>query len=60
LEILAKVGNLGLCWKSWPKLDEIINNYNKHQRIDNFLGITDISGCFDQVQNLEQSWKSWP
>jgi hypothetical protein len=29
--------------------NEIINDYNKRLRINNFVGMTDISGCFDQI-----------
>jgi hypothetical protein len=29
--------------------NEIINDYNKRLRIDNFVGMTDISGCFDRI-----------
>jgi hypothetical protein len=29
--------------------NEIINDYNKRLRINNFIGITDISGCFDRI-----------
>jgi uncharacterized protein YjbK len=29
--------------------NEIINNYNKRLRINNFVGMTDISGCFDRI-----------
>jgi hypothetical protein len=30
-------------------LNEIINDYNKRLRINNFVGMTDISGCFDRI-----------
>jgi hypothetical protein len=30
-------------------INEIINDYNKRLRIDNFIGMTDISGCFDRI-----------
>jgi hypothetical protein len=30
-------------------LNEIINNYNKRLQIDNYTGMTDISGCFDRI-----------
>jgi hypothetical protein len=29
--------------------NEIINDYNKRLRIDNYVGMTDISGCFDRI-----------
>jgi hypothetical protein len=29
--------------------NEIFNNYNKRLRIDNYVGMTDISGCFDRI-----------
>jgi hypothetical protein len=29
--------------------NEIIHNYNKRHRINNFVGMTDISGCFDRI-----------
>jgi hypothetical protein len=29
--------------------NEIINDYNKRLRIDNYTGMTDISGCFDRI-----------
>jgi hypothetical protein len=29
--------------------NEIINDYNKRLRIDNYMGMTDISGCFDRI-----------
>jgi hypothetical protein len=29
--------------------NEIINDYNKRRWIDSFLGMTDISGCFDRI-----------
>jgi hypothetical protein len=29
--------------------NELINDYNKRLRIDNFIGMTDISGCFDRI-----------
>jgi hypothetical protein len=29
--------------------NEILNNYNKRLRIDNYIGMTDISGCFDRI-----------
>jgi hypothetical protein len=29
--------------------NEILNDYNKRLRIDNFIGMTDISGCFDRI-----------
>jgi hypothetical protein len=29
--------------------NEIINDYNKRLRINNFVGMTDISGCFDRI-----------
>jgi hypothetical protein len=29
--------------------NEIINDYNKRQRRNNFIGLTDISGCFDRI-----------
>jgi hypothetical protein len=29
--------------------NEIISDYNKRLRIDNFIGMTDISGCFDRI-----------
>jgi hypothetical protein len=28
---------------------ELINDYNKRLRIDNYIGMTDISGCFDRI-----------
>jgi hypothetical protein len=30
-------------------INEIINDYNKRLRIDNYTGMTDISGCFDRI-----------
>jgi hypothetical protein len=27
----------------------MFNDYNKHLRINNFVGMTDISGCFDRI-----------
>jgi hypothetical protein len=30
-------------------INEIVNDYNKLLRIDNFTGMTDISGCFDRI-----------
>jgi hypothetical protein len=30
-------------------LNELMNDYNKRLRIDNFVGMTDISGCFDRI-----------
>jgi hypothetical protein len=29
--------------------NEIVNDYNKRLRINNFVGMTDISGCFDRI-----------
>jgi hypothetical protein len=29
--------------------NEIINDYNKRLRLNNFVGMTDISGCFDRI-----------
>jgi hypothetical protein len=29
--------------------NEVINDYNKRLRIDNYVGMTDISGCFDRI-----------
>jgi hypothetical protein len=29
--------------------NEIMNDYNKRRRIDSFIGMTDISGCFDRI-----------
>jgi enamine deaminase RidA (YjgF/YER057c/UK114 family) len=29
--------------------NELINDYNKRLRINNFVGLTDISGCFDRI-----------
>jgi hypothetical protein len=29
--------------------NELLNDYNKRLRINNFVGLTDISGCFDQI-----------
>jgi hypothetical protein len=29
--------------------NEIINDYNKRLRINNYVGMTDISGCFDRI-----------
>jgi hypothetical protein len=29
--------------------NELLNDYNKRLRIDNFIGMTDISGCFDRI-----------
>jgi hypothetical protein len=29
--------------------NEILSDYNKRLRIDNFIGMTDISGCFDRI-----------
>jgi ribonuclease HI len=29
--------------------NEILNDYNKRLRINNFVGMTDISGCFDRI-----------
>lgn len=29
--------------------NEIVNDYNKRLRIDNYVGMTDISGCFDRI-----------
>jgi hypothetical protein len=29
--------------------NKIINDYNKRLRINNFIGMTDISGCFDRI-----------
>jgi hypothetical protein len=29
--------------------NEIINDYNKWLRIDNYIGMTDISGCFERI-----------
>jgi hypothetical protein len=29
--------------------NELLNNYNKRLRIDNYIGMTDISGCFDRI-----------
>jgi hypothetical protein len=29
--------------------NEIVNDYNKRLRIDNFIGMTDISACFDRI-----------
>jgi hypothetical protein len=29
--------------------NEIINDYNKRLRVNNFVGMTDISGCFDRI-----------
>jgi hypothetical protein len=29
--------------------NELINDYNKRLRIDNYIGMTDISGCFDRI-----------
>jgi hypothetical protein len=29
--------------------NEIMNDYNKRLRIDNYVGMTDISGCFDRI-----------
>jgi hypothetical protein len=29
--------------------NELINDYNKRLRINNFIGMTDISGCFDRI-----------
>jgi hypothetical protein len=29
--------------------NEIVNDYNKRLQIDNFVGMTDISGCFDRI-----------
>jgi hypothetical protein len=66
LEISATVGNLGHRWKSRPKLDEIINYYNKHLRFDNFMGISKNQDAltrfkiFAKVGNLGHCWKSWP
>jgi hypothetical protein len=30
-------------------LNEITNDYNKQLRVNNYIGTTDISGCFDQI-----------
>jgi hypothetical protein len=30
-------------------INKIMNDYNKRLRIDNFTGMTDISGCFDRI-----------
>jgi hypothetical protein len=29
--------------------NELFNDYNKRLRINNFVGMTDISGCFDRI-----------
>jgi hypothetical protein len=29
--------------------NELVNDYNKRLRIDNYVGMTDISGCFDRI-----------
>jgi hypothetical protein len=29
--------------------NELLNDYNKRLRIDNYVGMTDISGCFDRI-----------
>jgi hypothetical protein len=29
--------------------NELINDYNKRLRLDNYVGMTDISGCFDRI-----------
>jgi hypothetical protein len=29
--------------------NELANDYNKRLRVDNFVGMTDISGCFDRI-----------
>jgi hypothetical protein len=29
--------------------NELINDYNKRLRINNFIGMTDILGCFDHI-----------
>jgi hypothetical protein len=30
-------------------LNEITNDYNKRLRVNNYVGMTDISGCFDRI-----------
>jgi hypothetical protein len=37
--------------------NELINDYNKWLRLDNYVGMTDISGCFDQILPLHQGAK---
>jgi hypothetical protein len=29
--------------------NKIVNDYNKRLQIDNYVGMTDISGCFDRI-----------